>query len=286
MADMAPMDDVDDGWDDLQDVLGDHGGIVPITYMNSIAGIKALCGRTGGAVCTSSNAPAVLEWGFQQAERILFLPDQHLGRNTASKLGFITEVDEAAGIGPSETVVWDPKLPQGGLYEQQIREADIILWSGYCTVHMHFRPEHVDQMRQAHASEGGVTVIVHPECCKEVVDAADGVGSTQAIIRAIEQAEPGTNWAVGTEVHLVNRLARRAAARGVNVQMLGQRLCLCVMMYRINPPHLLWTLDNLAAGRVVNRITVRREVKGPARLALQRMLSQSEPPAPRPVPID
>ncbi|MCH8211556.1 MAG: quinolinate synthase NadA [Planctomycetes bacterium] len=296
MADMAEYDDVVQAWQLIHEALRGcwNGRVIPVTYVNSSAAIKAFVGEHGGACCTSTNAQDVFGWalagGTQPARvdeqiKILFLPDQHLGRNTASKLGFITEVDEAQGLGPSETVVWDPKRPNGGLAAPQIQEADIILWSGYCSVHMHFTPQQIDSARQKFAATGGINIIVHPECRKEVVDQADEVGSTEYIIRHVEQAVPGTNWAVGTEVHLVNRLARRAAARGVNVQMLGERLCLCVMMYRINPPHLLWTLDNLAAGRVVNRITVRPEVKGPARLALQRMLSQSGPPAPRPVPI-
>ncbi len=285
MADMAEADDVVEAWRAIHSALGGewNGRVIPITYVNSSAAVKAFVGTHGGACCTSTNAEAIFNWalaggtqraGMEERIKLLFLPDQHLGRNTASKLGFITEVDEAAGLGPSETVVWDPKLPHGGLSEQQIREADIILWSGYCTVHMHFRPEHVDQMRQEHASEGGVTVIVHPECCKEVVDAADEVGSTQAIIRAIEQAEPGTNWAVGTEIHLVKRLARQAARRGVNVRLLGDRACMCTMMYRINPQHLLWTLDHLARRSIVNRVRVQPPVRQQARMALERMLSE------------
>ncbi len=296
MADMAEYDDVVQAWQLIHEALRGrwNGRVIPITYVNSSAAIKAFVGEHGGACCTSTNAQDVFGWalagGTQPARvdeqiKILFLPDQHLGRNTASKLGFITEVDEAEGLGPSETVVWDPKRPNGGLTEPEIQEADIILWSGYCSVHMHFTPKQVDSARKEFAATGGINIIVHPECRKEVVDQADDVGSTEYIIRHVEQAVPGTNWAVGTEMHLVNRLARRAAARGVNVQMLGECLCLCVMMYRINPPHLLWTLDNLAAGRIVNRIVVRREVKGPAQLALQRMLSQSGQAAPRPVPI-
>ena len=187
----------------------------------------------------------------------------------------MTEVDEAAGRGPTSTAVWDPKRECGGLTEEQIREAKVLLWDGHCTVHMRFRPELIDQVRQEYADKGGVTVIVHPECRKEVVDKADDAGSTEYIIRRIEEAEPGTNWAVGTEVHLVNRLAKRAARRGVTVRLLGERLCLCVMMFRINPQHLLWTLDNLARGEVVNRIHVHPTVKEPAKRALERMLTHT-----------
>ena len=290
MADMAEYDDVVQAWRSIHDALRGRwtGRIIPITYVNSSAAIKAFVGEHGGACCTSTNAQVVFEWalagGTQPVQndeqiKILFLPDQHLGRNTASKLGFITEVDEAEGLGPSETVVWDPKRSNGGLNSRQIQDADIILWSGYCSVHMHFSPGQIENLRREYEATGGINIIVHPECRKEVVDRADAVGSTEYIIRQIEQAEPGTNWAVGTEVHLVNRLAQQAAARDVNVRMLGERLCQCVMMYRINPPHLLWTLDNLAAGGEVNRIVVEREVKDSARLALQRMLHHSGHPA-------
>ena len=286
MADMADYDDVVEAWDSIHAVLGDDwsGRVIPIAYVNSSAAIKAFVGEHGGACCTSTNAMEIFGWGFASGTqptggdkqiKVLFLPDQHLGRNTASRFGLMTEVDEAAGRGTSATAVWDPKRECGGLTEEQIREAKVLLWDGHCTVHMRFRPELIEQVRQEYADKGGVTVIVHPECRKEVVDKADDAGSTEYIIRRIEEAEPGTNWAVGTEVHLVNRLAKRAARRGVTVRLLGECLCLCVMMLRINPQHLLWTLDNLARREVVNRIQVHPTVKEPAQRALARMLTHT-----------
>lgn len=286
MADMADYDDVAEAWESIHSVLGDNwnGRVIPIAYVNSSAAVKAFVGEHGGACCTSSNAADIFGWaladGAQPARsneqtKVLFLPDQHLGRNTASRFGLMTEVDEAVGRGASETVVWDPKRDCGGLSEQQIRDAKVLLWAGHCTVHMHFCPEHVDQVRREYAETGGVTVMVHPECRKEVVDRADDVGSTEYIISQVELAEPGTNWAIGTEVHLVNRLAKRAASRGVNVRMLSERPCLCVMMFRINAQHLLWTLDHLARDQVVNHIQVPPEVRHHAGVALARMLSHT-----------
>ena len=286
MADMAEYDDVVDAWDLIHSVLGGdwNGRVIPVAYVNSSAAVKAFVGEHGGACCTSTNAAEIfgraLAGGSQPARdeeciKLLFLPDEHLGRNTASRLGLFTEVDEVAGRGPSATVVWNPKLEYGGLSEHQIRGAKILLWAGHCSVHMRFRPEHVDRVRKEYADKGGVTVLVHPECSKEVVDKADDAGSTEYIIRRIEEAKPGSNWVVGTEVHLVNRLALPAASRDVNVRLLGESLCLCVMMFRINQRHLLWTLDNLAQGRVVNRIRVHPTIKEPARRALERMLTDN-----------
>ncbi len=286
MADMADYEDVVDAWESIHSVLGDNwcGRVIPITYVNSSAAVKAFVGEHGGACCTSTNAKEIFGWalagGTRPAEdeeriKVLFLPDQHLGRNTASRFGLMTEVDEAAGRGLAETAVWNPKLEYGGLSEHQIRHAKILLWAGFCSVHMRFCPEQVDRVRQEYADKGGVNVIVHPECLQEVVDKADDVGSTEYIIRRIDQAKSGSNWVIGTEVHLVNRLAQRAAARGVSVRSLGERLCLCVMMFRINPQHLLWTLDNLARGEVVNRIHVPPAVKEPAKRALERMLTHT-----------
>ncbi|MFO0872803.1 MAG: quinolinate synthase NadA [Phycisphaerales bacterium] len=286
MADMAAYDDTVEAWERIHAALGPRfrGRVVPITYVNSSAAIKAFVGAHGGACCTSSNAAHVFDWALRGAGsaaggaeeiRILFLPDQHLGRNTASRRGFLTEVDEAAGAGRSETAVYDPRRPDGGLTDARIREAKVLLWAGHCSVHKLFRPQHVDDARAAFAGQGGVTVLVHPECCKEVVDKADLAGSTEYIIQRIESAPAGTNWAVGTEVHLVNRLARRAAERGVNVRMLSECQCLCTTMYRIDEPHLLWALDELAAGRVVNRVAVHAEAKALARLALDRMLANA-----------
>ncbi|MDY7107497.1 MAG: quinolinate synthase NadA [Planctomycetota bacterium] len=284
MADMADYEDTVEAWEAIHEALPKrwNGRVIPITYVNSTAAIKAFVGEHGGACCTSSNADRIFKWALDggtepvaegEEIKILFLPDQHLGRNTASRFGFVTEVDEAAGKGESETALWDPRKDGGGLTAKQIRVAKILLWAGHCSVHKLFRPEHVDEMRAKYADDGGVTVIVHPECSKEVVDKGDLTGSTGQIINAIEQAEPGTNWAVGTEVHLVNRLAAAAAERGVNVGMLSACQCLCTTMYRIEPRNLLWVLDNLAEGKVVNRITVHPRAQELASLALDRMLA-------------
>ena len=258
MADMAPMDDVEDGWDDLQDVLGDQGGIVPVTYMNSIAGIKALCGRNGGAVCTSSNAPAVLEWGFQQAERILFLPDQHLGRNTGLKLGMSLD----------EMVLWNPFKRLGGNTPEQLRNSKLVLWQGHCAVHTRFT---VKQIQAARERFPDVTVLVHPECTMETVQAADLNGSTEFIRRQINEAPAGSQWAVGTEISLVNRLAINNPDKVVFC--LDPVSCPCSTMYRIHPAYLLWVLESLLDGTVVNQITVPEEIKRDAQVALDQMLA-------------
>ena len=277
MADMAQWDEVNDCWDDLSRIM-DGERIVPITYVNSSAAVKAFVGMNGGACCTSSNAGAVFDWARAGGERpgdgpakILFLPDQHLGRNTAHTRGFRTEVD-AAGDGddrPPQTALWDPKR-DGGLPDEAYRAAEVVLWAGHCSVHRLFRPEHAEQARR---DDPGCTVIVHPECTQEVVDVADLAGSTEYIIDAIESATPGSSWYVGTEVHLVDRVSRAAAKRGVRVRMLSDCQCLCTTMYRIDPPHLLWCLDNIAEDRVVNRIVVHPEAADHARAALDRMLA-------------
>jgi quinolinate synthase len=212
--------------------------------------------------------------------KILFLPDQHLGRNTAKAHGLVTEVDAANGGGIAECALWNPKLENGGLTSAQIRDAKVLLWAGHCSVHKLFRPEHVAASRKE-----GRTVLVHPECAQEVVDIADLAGSTEFIIDAIDGAAPGTSWAVGTEVHLVNRIARRAAARDVNVRILSECQCLCTTMYRIDQAHLAWSLDQLAAGKVVNRIRVHPDARRLATLALQRMLRLS-PTRGVPVAVD
>jgi quinolinate synthase len=295
MADMAAYDDTVDAWETIEDALrGESTRVIPITYVNSSAAIKAFVGDHGGACCTSTNAAQIFEWALAggtepvahgEAVKLLFLPDQHLGRNTASRFGLLTEVDERAGRGLSETVVWNPRAAHGGLDAGTIRRARVLLWAGHCSVHKLFRPEHVDDARAKFADRGGVTVIVHPECCKEVVDLADLDGSTESIIRQVEAAAPGTNWAVGTEVHLVNRLAQEAKQRGVNVTMLSDCQCLCTTMYRIEPRNLAWVLDNLAAGKVVNRIEVNPQVKTLARLALDRMLAHAGSGATRPAAV-
>ena len=257
MADMAPMDDVEDAWDDLEEVLGPNG-IAPVTYMNSIAGIKALCGRNGGAVCTSSNAAAVLEWAFQQSGRVLFLPDQHLGRNTALKLG----------IPLDEMVVWNPFRALGGNTPEQLRRAKMVLWQGHCSVHTRFTVKQIESARERFPD---VNVLVHPECVMETVQAADLVGSTEYIRDQINSAPPGSVWAVGTEISLVNRLAINNPDK--TVFCLDPVTCPCSTMYRIHPAYVLWVLDSLLEGQVVNQITVSGDVKEQAQIALNRMLS-------------
>ena len=294
MADMAGLDDTVEAWESIHDMLGPgwNGRVIPITYVNSTAAIKAFVGEHGGACCTSSNADQIFAWALAggtqpkaagEEIKLLFLPDQHLGRNTASNFGLLTEVDEAAGRGKTETAVWDPRQDGGGLTAEQVRGAKVLLWAGHCSVHKLFRPEHVGQVRKRFADDGGVTVIVHPECCKEVVDLADLSGSTENIRKHITNTEPGSNWAVGTEVHLVNRLANEVAPKGINVVMLSDCQCLCTTMYRIEPKNLLWVLDNLADGEVVNRITVPEEVQEKAILALDRMLAHVGQPGKTPV---
>ena len=258
MADMAPMEDVEDAWEDLQDVLGGEGGIVPVTYMNSVAGIKALCGRNGGAVCTSSNAAKVLEWGFQRSGRIFFLPDQHLGRNTGLKLD----------IPLDQMVVWDPFKRLGGNTPEQLRKAKLVLWRGHCTVHTRFT---VGQIQAARDRYPDVNVIVHPECTMETVAAADLVGSTEFIRKSINNAAPGSKWAVGTEISLVNRLALQNPDKVVFC--LDPVTCPCSTMYRIHPAYLAWVLEGLQEGRVVNQITVPENMKRDAQVALDQMLA-------------
>jgi quinolinate synthase len=262
MADMAEIGQVEDCWDSLEGAaLTDEaaGGLIPLTYMNSAAAIKAFCGERGGLVCTSSNARGAFEWAFARGSKILFLPDQHLGRNTAF----------AMGIPLSEMVIWDPYQINGGLSPDRLKAAKVILWKGHCSVHQRFLPEHVDRVRR---EEPGMQVIVHPECRWEVCQKADDVGSTEHIIQAIERAPEGSSFAVGTEIHLVNRLAKRFAPLGKRVITLDDSGCLCTTMYRISPQHLAWALDNLVEGKVVNRIKVDDDVKQWARVALDRML--------------
>ena len=304
MADMAAYEDTVDAWDAIHAAMAESKSsantrVIPITYVNSTAAIKAFVGKHGGACCTSSNASRVFEWamagGGQKRARgeeikILFLPDQHLGRNTAKAHGFVTEVDVEVDVegdadgdarGPAETALWNPKRESGGLTAEEIRRAKVLLWAGHCSVHKLFRPEHV-----AAAKREGRTVLVHPECAQEVVDIADLRGSTEYIIDTIRQAMPGSSWAVGTEVHLVNRIAREAAKRDVDVHILSDCQCLCTTMYRIDQAHLAWCLDHLAAGKVVNRISVHPEAKALARLALERMLALAPGKNASPVGVD
>ncbi|RXS95767.1 quinolinate synthase NadA [Silvibacterium dinghuense] len=263
MADMAEISQVEDCWDSLRRAgLGaesGEGSILPLTYMNSTAAIKAFCGERGGLVCTSSNARGAFEWAFARAEKILFLPDQHLGRNTAF----------AMGIPMSEMVVYDPYQINGGITPDRLKAAKVILWKGHCSVHQRFLPQHVDQVR---AKYPGIQVIVHPECRWEVCQKADTLGSTERLIQLVSQAPEGSMFAIGTEIHLVNRLAKEFAPKGKKIITLDDTGCLCTTMYRISPQHLAWTLENLLEGRVVNHIKVREDVKHWARVALARML--------------
>jgi len=262
MADMAEIGQVESCWEQLVSLglTGDSGrGITPLTYMNSTAAIKAFCGERGGLVCTSSNAPAAFRWAFARNEKILFLPDQHLGRNTAYALG----------IPLNECVVWDPFMIMGGVDPERLRRARVILWKGHCSVHQRFLPEHVEKVRARYPD---VRVIVHPECRWEVCRKADGVGSTEGLIKMIADAPAGSKFAVGTEIHLVNRMAREFAGEGKMVMTLDESGCLCTTMFRISPQHLCWALENLVEDNVVNRIQVPDEVKHWARVALDRML--------------
>ena len=261
MADMAEITQVEACWEELVRLgitTREGNGITPLTYMNSTAAIKAFCGERGGLVCTSSNARGAFDWGFASNSKILFLPDQHLGRNTAFNMG----------IPLSEMVVWDPYQLQGGLTGDQLRAAKIILWKGHCSVHQRFLPEHVDRVR---ANDPGIQVIVHPECRLEVCQKADAIGSTERLIKIVKDAPAGSRFAIGTEIHLVNRLAREVAP-DKKVITLNESGCLCTTMYRISPQHLCWALENLVDGKVVNRIRVPEDVKYWAKVALDRML--------------
>jgi quinolinate synthase len=288
MADMAQYDEAVEAWSAIERaVAGTRTRVIPITYVNSSAAIKAFVGSKGGACCTSSNAAQVFDWALAGGDvplaageevKILFLPDQHLGRNTAKRKGFVTEFDAAPGR-PAQTALWNPRKDRGGLDDRAIRDARVLLWAGHCSVHRMFRTEHVDAVRDEYAGRGGITVLVHPECSQDVVDAADLAGSTEHIIRTIEDAPRGSRWAIGTEIHLVNRLARAAAARDVFVRILSDCQCLCTTMYRIDQQHLLWSLDGIAEGREPNVIRVHPDAKAQARLALDRMLRNAAPAA-------
>ena len=259
MADMAALAQVEDAWDALEDA-GVAPSVVPVTYMNSSADIKAFCGRRGGAVCTSSNAQVALEWAFDQARdaKVLFLPDQHLGRNTA-----VLQM----GMSLEDCVVWNPHKPNGGLTAAQLRDARMILWKGHCSVHGRFTAQCVDDVRER---VPGVQVLVHPECTHDVVTKADLVGSTEFIIKTVEAAPPGSSWAIGTELNLVQRLANAHPEQ--NITFLDKTVCYCSTMNRIDLPHFVWAMENLAAGTVVNRIEVDPETERWAKVALQRML--------------
>jgi quinolinate synthase len=259
MADMARIAQVEDAWDALVDA-GIADSVVPVTYMNSSADIKAFCGRNGGAVCTSSNAQVALEWAFAQQPhaKVLFLPDQHLGRNTA-----VLQM----GLSLDDCVVWDPHRPNGGLTDEQLRDAKMILWRGHCSVHGRFTADVVDELRERIP---GVQILVHPECTHEVVTRADLVGSTEFIIKTIEAAPAGSSWAIGTELNLVQRLADTHPDK--NIVFLDRTVCYCSTMNRIDLPHFVWAMENLLAGNVVNQIQVDADTEKWASVALQRML--------------
>ncbi|MFT4010195.1 MAG: quinolinate synthase NadA [Nocardioidaceae bacterium] len=260
MADMARLSQVEDAWDALTDAgIGDL--VVPITYMNSSADIKAFCGRNGGAVCTSSNAQTALEWAFEQKgpdTKVLFFPDQHLGRNTA-----VLQL----GMSLDDCVVWNPRLPGGGLTSDQLRAAKMILWQGHCSVHGRFSADCIDELRE---QVPGIQILVHPECTHEVVTRADLIGSTEFIIKTIEAAPAGSSWAIGTELNLVQRLAK--AHPDKHIAFLDKTVCYCATMNRIDLPHFVWALESLVAGTEVNVITVDAETQHWAKVALQRML--------------
>jgi quinolinate synthase len=257
MADMADIGQVEACWNELN-LVTDTSKIIPVTYMNSTAAIKSFTGEHGGSACTSSNAAAVMKWAFERGEKVLFLPDEHLGRNTAYRMG----------IPLQEMIVWDPYEDLGGNTAEAVGKARVILWKGYCSVHQRFTPEQIAKVRRENP---GVRVIAHPECKFEVAQAADEIGSTEGIIRAIKAAPPGSKWAVGTEIHMVNRLSKELKDR--QVMSLDSSVCVCTTMFRITPVHLLWALENLGAGKVVNQISVDERTRKFARIALDRMLS-------------
>lgn len=271
MADMADIDQVEECWEQLEDVLGDLDAVdadgrvpvIPVTYMNSSAAIKGFVGRHGGIVCTSSNAQTVLEWAFERGRRVLFFPDQHLGRNTA----------KAMGVPLDRMPMWNPRRALGGSTAEQLLDSRVILWHGFCSVHRRFT---VSQIEQARAEHPDVRVIVHPECPMEVVDAADEAGSTEYIRRAIDAATEPTTFAIGTEINLVRRLAAQYPQH--EIFCLDPVVCPCSTMYRIHPGYLAWVLEELVDGRTPNRITVSDDVADPARVALERMLA-AKPPA-------
>ena len=262
MADMANLAKVERCWRELGEVLAADEVITPVTYINSAADLKAFCGEHGGIVCTSSNAEAIARWAFARREKILFFPDQHLGRWSGYKMG----------IPLDEMMVWDPDLEMGGLTPEQIRKAKLLLWKGHCSVHQMFQPAHIIKFRNQHPDG---FVIAHPECSFEVCKQADFVGSTEFIVKTIREAPPNTRWLVGTELNLVSRLAEEMKPEGKIVQFKAPTVCMCSTMQRIDPQHLAWTLENLADGHVVNQIKVPEHEAGLARLALERMLAVS-----------
>ena len=267
MADMANLAKVERCWRELGEVLGQgadgiEAQVTPVTYINSAADLKAFCGEHGGIVCTSSNARTIAEWAFAQRPKVLFFPDQHLGRWTGHQMGLPLEAME----------VWDPDLEMGGLTPERIKAAKILLWQGHCSVHQMFQPAHIANFRSKHPQG---QVIAHPECCFEVCQQSDYVGSTEYIVKIIKEAPANTRWLVGTELNLVERQAREVLPEGKIVEFMSPTVCMCSTMQRIDPQHLAWTLENLAAGNVVNRISVPPHEREMAKLALDRMLAIS-----------
>ncbi len=258
MADMADLDQVERAWAELSSVLDADECITPVTYINSAANLKAFCGSHGGIVCTSTNAQKILDWSFAQRKTVLFFPDQHLGRNTGVKMGIPLE----------QMVTWDFDQPMGGLEPEQIKQAKMILWKGFCSVHQMFKPEQIEKFKRE-VPDG--KVISHPEASYEVCQLSDYVGSTEFIINTITGAEPGTHWLVGTELNLVNRLHQSLEKDNKTVQFMSPIVCMCSTMFRIDPPHLAWVLENLVEGHVVNQVSVAEDVADNARIALQRM---------------
>jgi quinolinate synthase len=260
MADMASMEQVDDCWDRLGRAMDVETTVTPIVYVNSAALLKAFCGEHGGITCTSSNARTIMDWAWSRREKILFFPDEHLGRNTANAMGFPRE----------EMIVWDPYQPNGGHTREALQKARLILWKGHCSVHQMFQAPHVDYFRKQYP---GIQVIVHPECHEDVVNKADLVGSTEFIIRTVSQAPSGSMWAVGTELNLVNRLKQEQADK--QIFFLSPMVCRCATMFRIDAAHLCWTMENVANGIIVNHIQVPEDDKSFARVALDRMMALS-----------
>ena len=259
MADMANLNNVERCWKELAEVLDPDESITPVTYINSAADLKAFCGRHGGIVCTSSNARKILEWSFERKEKVLFFPDQHLGRNTGYRMGIPLE----------EMVLWDFTKPMGGLTVEAIRRAKVILWKGFCSVHQVFKPEHIDRFKEQYPE---TLVISHPEAPFEVCEKSDYIGSTESILKIVHEAEPNTRWLVATELNLVNRLHGQVKHQGKNVHFMSPTICMCSTMFRTDPQHLLWVLENLAEGHVVNQIKVNEEDARLAKLTLDNML--------------
>ncbi|MGR8933242.1 MAG: quinolinate synthase NadA [Gammaproteobacteria bacterium] len=259
MADMANARVVQRCWEELAQVIDVENAVTPVTYINSAADLKAFCGRHNGIVCTSSNAEKILNWSFAQREKVLFFPDQHLGRNTGYRMGIPLE----------QMVLWDFTKPQGGLTREQIEQAKIILWNGFCSVHQMFQPQHIDRFLEKYPE---TNVISHPEACFEVCQKSHYIGSTETILKIVREAEPNSRWLVGTELNLVNRLHEECKRQGKSVHFMSPTVCMCSTMFRTDPQHLAWILENLAAGHVVNRIQVPADIAKEARTALDNML--------------